>query len=122
MCPKPIVQVVFEQLYNVGFCEFCFVIGRAKRAIEDHFTPDFNFVTILDSRGRGGPAADLEHFYKIIEGSTLSWVNRPDPRGFGDAVLKAKSIVGDDKFMVHAGDSHFISKNAGHFETSDKDE
>jgi UTP--glucose-1-phosphate uridylyltransferase len=29
-------------------------------------------------------------------------------------VLKAKSFVGDDRFMVHAGDSHFISKNAEH--------
>jgi dTDP-glucose pyrophosphorylase len=29
-------------------------------------------------------------------------------------VLKAKSFAGGDKFMVHAGDSHFISKNADH--------
>ena len=114
LCLKPIVQLVFEQLYQVGFREFCFIVGRGKRAIEDHFTPDINFVSMLDSKGRDGPAADLEHFYKMIEGSTLLWVNQPEPRGFGDAVLKAKSFVGNDKFMVHAGDSHFISKNADH--------
>lgn len=114
LCLKPIVQLVFEQLYQVGFREFCFIVGRGKRAIEDHFTPDFGFVTMLDSKGRDGAAADLEAFYKMIEGSTVSWVNQPEPRGFGDAVLKAKSFVGDDRFMVHAGDSHFISKNADH--------
>ena len=114
LCLKPIVQLVFEQLYQVGLREFCFIVGRGKRAIEDHFTPDLNFVSMLDSRGKDGPAADLESFYKMIEGSTVYWVNQPDPRGFGDAVLKAKSFAGDDKFMVHAGDSHFISRNADH--------
>jgi UTP--glucose-1-phosphate uridylyltransferase len=30
---KPMVQVVFEQLYDAGLREFCFVVGRGKRAI-----------------------------------------------------------------------------------------
>jgi len=114
LCLKPIVQLVFEQLHQVGFREFCFIVGRGKRAIEDHFTPDFNYVSMLDSKGKDGPAEDLENFYKMIDSSTVSWVNQPEPRGFGDAVLKARSFAGDDKFMVHAGDSHFISKNVDH--------
>src|SRR5438445_8969448 len=99
LCLKPIVQLVFEQLYQVGFREFCFIVGRGKRAIEDHFTPDFNYVSMLDSKAKHGPAADLESFYKMIEGSTVYWVNQPDPRGFGDAVLKARSIAGHDRIM-----------------------
>jgi UTP--glucose-1-phosphate uridylyltransferase len=114
LCLKPIVQLVFEQLHQVGFREFCFVVGRGKRAIEDHFTPDFSYVSMLDSKGLDGPAGELEAFYKMVDGSTVSWVNQSQPRGFGDAVLKAKSFVGDDRFLVHAGDSHFISKNAEH--------
>jgi UTP--glucose-1-phosphate uridylyltransferase len=114
LCLKPIVQLVFEQLYHVGFREFCFVVGRGKRAIEDHFTPDFSFVSMLDSKGLEGPAGELEAFYKMVDDSTIVWVNQPEPRGFGDAVLKAKSFVGSDRFLVHAGDSHFISKNAEH--------
>ncbi len=114
LCLKPIVQLVFEQLYGAGVREFCFVVGRGKRAIEDHFTPDFDYVSMLDSRGKDGPAGDLEAFYKMVEASTVVWVNQPEPRGFGDAVLKAKSFVGGESFLVHAGDSHFISKDAGH--------
>ncbi len=56
----------------------------------------------------------MEAFYKMVDGSTVVWVNQSEPRGFGDAVLKAKSFAGTDRFMVHAGDSHFISKNADH--------
>ena len=114
LCLKPIVQLIFEQLYRVGFREFCFVVGRGKRAIEDHFTPDFSFVSTLDSKGLDGPAGDLEAFYKMVDGSTVVWVNQSEPRGFGDAVLKAKSFVGSERFLVHAGDSYFISKNADH--------
>jgi len=114
LCLKPIVQLVFEQLYQVGFREFCFVVRRGKRAIEDHFTPDFSFVSMLDSKGLDGPAGELVAFYKMVDGSTVVWVNQQEPRGFGDAVLKAKSFVGNDSFMVHAGDSHFISRNADH--------
>ncbi len=36
---KPVVQLVFEQLYNAGMREFCYVVGRGKRGIEDHFHP-----------------------------------------------------------------------------------
>lgn len=114
LCLKPIVQLVFEELYQVGFREFCFIVGRGKRAIEDHFTPDLSYISMLDSRRKNGAAADFEAFYKMVEGSTLVWVNQPEPRGFGDAVLNAKAFVGGDDFVVHAGDSHFLSTDADH--------
>src|SRR2546426_3964618 len=114
LCLKPIVQLVFEQLYHVGFREFCFIVGRGKRAIEDHFTPDFSFASMLDSKGLDGPAGELEAFYKMVDGSTVVWVNQPEPRGFGDAVLKAKSFVGKDGFLVHAGDTYFLARDANH--------
>jgi len=44
---KPLLQIIFEQLYNFGVREFCFIVGRGKRAIEDHFTPDWDFIKKL---------------------------------------------------------------------------
>jgi len=44
---KPVLQLIFEQLYEVGFREFCFIVGRGKRSIEDHFTPDYSYVELL---------------------------------------------------------------------------
>ncbi len=114
LCLKPIVQLVFEQLYEVGFREFCFIVGRGKRALEDHFTPDFSYISMLDNKRLNGPARELEAFYEMVDQSTMVWVNQPEPRGFGDAVLKARSFVGGDTFLVQAGDTHFISRNAGH--------
>jgi len=41
LCLKPIVQLIFEQLYSAVFRDYCFD-RRAwgKMAIVDHFTPD----------------------------------------------------------------------------------
>src|SRR5262245_63737665 len=47
---KPLVQAIYEQLYGVGIRSFYVVVGRGKRAIEDHFTPDPSFSTLLRSR------------------------------------------------------------------------
>ena len=114
VCLKPVVQLVFEQLYGSGFREFCFIVGREKRAIEDHFTPDSSYVQMLQRKGKSGPSEDLQAFYDMIEDSTLVWINQPEPRGFGDAVLKAKTFVGSSSFLVHAGDSYILSEGSKH--------
>src|SRR5215831_571019 len=114
LCLKPVVQLVFEQLYQSGFRDFCFIVGREKRAIEDHFTPDSSYVSMLQQKGKSGPSEDLQAFYDMIEASTIVWINQPAPRGFGDAVLKAKAFVAGESFLVHAGDSYIISENSKH--------
>ena len=47
---KPIIQIIFESLYATGFRDFCFVVGRGKRILEDYFTPDSNFIELLKKR------------------------------------------------------------------------
>ncbi len=114
LCVKPLLQLVFEQLFSVGIRDFCFIVGRGKRAIEDHFTPDISYVERLRGTGRKEKADELSSFYDMIEVSTLYWINQPKPRGFGDAVLKAESFAGDDDFLVLAGDTLIVSDENWH--------
>jgi UTP--glucose-1-phosphate uridylyltransferase len=113
---KPVVQMVFEQLYDAAFRQFCFVVGRGKRGIEDHFTPDANCVRTLEGTGKNGQAIDLEGFYEKLKTSTIMWVNQPEPRGFGNAVLMAQPFVQNEHCLVHAGDSCIISKDMDYLE------
>jgi UTP--glucose-1-phosphate uridylyltransferase len=110
ICLKPLVQQVFEQLFDLGLREFCFVVGKGKRAIEDHFTPDHDYVHGLNSRGKNSQALHLDSFYDRIESSAIVWLNQPKPRGFGDAVLQAKHVIGEEPFLVHAGDTLIKSR------------
>ncbi|MEM2909611.1 MAG: sugar phosphate nucleotidyltransferase [Nitrososphaerota archaeon] len=113
LCLKPMIQAVYEQLYNFGFREFVIVVGRGKRAIEDHFTPDKGFIELLKMRNKHSLAAELESFYNKILTSNIVFVNQPEPRGFGDAVLAAKPVI-NGPFLLHAGDTYIISKGDGH--------
>jgi UTP--glucose-1-phosphate uridylyltransferase len=102
---KPVIQVLFEILYNLGIRSFCIVTGRGKRALEDHFTPDYSFLNVLRERGKESIARDLEEFYGMVESSTIIWVRQPKPLGFGHAVYMARFFVGDDPFVLVAADT-----------------
>lgn len=111
LCLKPVLQIIFEQLFEFGLREFCFIVGRGKRSVEDHFTPDYNFVDFLIKRGKSSLVKALEDFYKKIEHSTIVWINQPEPKGFGHAISLCRAFVGDENFLVHAGDTVILSEN-----------
>lgn len=118
LCIKPLVQLVFEQLFDFGIREFCFVVGRGKRAIEDHFTPDGDYLRRLTGRegsaAKASMASTLERFYGRVGEASIMWVNQPVPLGFGHAVLQAKVFAGADPFLVHAGDAYVYCSDFGH--------
>lgn len=111
ICLKPIIQIVFEVLYENGFREFCFIVGRNKRSIEDHFTLDIDFVKYLAEKNKFNFAKEMDQFYDKLRNAHIAFINQPEPRGFGDAVYLAKSFTSDEAFLVHAGDDLIISKN-----------
>jgi len=114
LCVKPLLQIIFEQLYDNAFREFCFIIGRGKRVIEDHFTIDLNFIKQLNYEGKQDLSSPLEQFYKKLEESFIVWINQPEPKGFGHAVLMAKPYVKNETFLVHAGDTYIFSTYNNH--------
>lgn len=111
---KPLLQLVFEQLYNFGVRRFCFVVGREKRAVEDHFTPDYEYTNRLKNQGKNEQAAGLVTFYEKVRASAILWVNQYEPLGFGDAVLQVEPFIQGESFLVHAGDTYVISEDNGH--------
>ena len=116
MSVKPVVQLIFEELYKANLREYCFIVGREKRNIEDHFTPDADCVKNLNHGGKNGLASQLKDFYEKLENTTVMWVNQPEPKGFGNAVMLAQPFVQNETCMVHAGDSAIISKNMDYLE------
>jgi UTP--glucose-1-phosphate uridylyltransferase len=104
---KPVVQAIFEQLHDAGVRRFFVIVGRGKRAIEDHFSPDFRFLDFLGQKGK--TPTSLIAFYEKIESSSLVFLNQLEPRGFGDAVLLGRPFVTGD-FLVQAADTFILSR------------
>lgn len=106
---KPLLQAVFEQFYEYGIREFCFIVGRGKRAIEDHFTPDWDYVKRISNKVKTELLTGILDFYEMIENSTIVWINQPEPKGFGHAVFMARSFVESEPFIACAGDTFVLT-------------
>ena len=90
----------------MNFRDYCFVVGREKRSIEDHFTPHETYLKELT----GDYKKFIIKFYQKLENSHLVWINQNKPLGFGDAVKRSERYVGKEDFIVHAGDVTIISR------------
>jgi len=110
-CLKPVLQLVFEQLYDVGFRQFCFVVGsKVRRAVKNHFTPDRDFIRYLEETNKPEQADELQQFYQKLNNSTIVFKNQPEPRGTGDAVRRVKNFTGKEPFLLQMGDDLVLSK------------
>ncbi|MFX1521555.1 MAG: UTP--glucose-1-phosphate uridylyltransferase [Promethearchaeota archaeon] len=109
LCIKPFLQLVFETLYDTGFREFCFVVRRGKRSIEDYFTLDSSLIEYLSQNSMVELANEMDRFYDKLRNSKIVFVNQPEAKGFGDAVSQARPFTGEEDFLVHAGDDLLIS-------------
>ena len=111
---SPIIQLIFEQLFSEGFSNYCFIVGKNKRIIEDHFTSDHEFVNSLQIKKKNQYALDLLNFFNKVDKSSLVWINQSKPLGFGHAVMQSAPYVNKERFLLHAGDTLIISKNNSH--------
>lgn len=70
---KPLLQLIFEQLYEGEVREFYIIVRRWKRAIEDHFTRNRVFVEALSSLNK---PSGLEEFYEMPPSSRVVFMNQ----------------------------------------------
>jgi UTP--glucose-1-phosphate uridylyltransferase len=104
---KPLVQIILEELYALGLRSFCFVVRRGEHMIKDYFTLRETYLKYLKRMGK--LPEDLEVLRRILSDVHLEFVYQPLPKGFGDAVRRAAEFVGDDPFVLHAGDGLILN-------------
>ena len=98
---KPIVQYVAEELVANGVQQMCFVTGRNKTSIENHFDSDPELVRTLS-----GKKQDLLEELKFEEMDARFFYTRQRvQRGLGDAILCGENFAGESPFVVALGDS-----------------
>jgi UTP--glucose-1-phosphate uridylyltransferase len=101
---KPAIQYVVEEAVAAGLRDILIVTGRGKRAIEDHFDRSLELEQALEQRG---DTERLREVRRIAELARIHFVRQQEPRGLGDAVLCARTFVGDEPFALLLGDDLF---------------
>jgi UTP--glucose-1-phosphate uridylyltransferase len=93
----PAIQVVIEEVIASGIEEVVLVTGRGKGAIMDHFDHSYELEDTLRRRGQNEL---IERIMRISEMVRAVSVRQKAPLGLGHAVLCAKSVIGDEPFVV----------------------
>ena len=108
---KPLIELIFENLYDFGFRKFCIIVGsKTKKSILNHMTPDESFIELLKKRNNSHDKKfirTLSLLYKKINNCKIHYISQSTPMGFGHALLSAKKFVGSENFLLHAGDAYF---------------
>lgn len=97
---KPTIQYIVEEAMASGIEDILIISGHGKRAIEDHFDGAPALEAELRKKGK------LDLLEKVQETADINihYIRQRYMRGLGDAILCAKSFMGDEPFAVLLGD------------------
>ena len=98
----PTIQLVVEEAVESGITDILMVIGKSKRAIEEHFDRNFELERELAAKNR---EAQLEQIKRISEMADIHFVWQKELKGLGDAVSYARNHVGNEPFALLLGDT-----------------
>jgi UTP--glucose-1-phosphate uridylyltransferase len=105
---KPVAQHVVDELASSGIRRLLFITGKGKHSIENHFDWDGELITYLRETGREEELSELAFERQEME---YFYTRQRRQLGLGHAVLCARSLIGDQPFVVALGDS-IIGLNA----------
>lgn len=98
----PVIQYVVEEAVASGITDILIIIGKGKRAIEEHFDRS----PILEESLLAKKQYDLlEQIKKISNLANIHFIWQKEMNGLGDAIRYASDHVGNEPFAVLLGDT-----------------
>lgn len=98
----PTIQYVVEECVRSGITDILMVIGRSKRAIEEHFYRATELELELEEKGK---TELLEQIRYISNMASIHFIWQKELNGLGDAVSYGRSFVGKEPFALLLGDT-----------------
>lgn len=98
---RPMISIVVEEAIRSGITEIIFVTARGKEHIENYFDRNLELENFLNKSNK----SDQESLIRDI-GSKIDifTVRQKEQLGLGHAINCARSLVGDEPFVVLLGD------------------
>lgn len=98
---KPLVQYAVEEAVEAGMDDMCFVTGRGKQALEDHFDISYELEHQIAGTGKEDLLTDIR---SLIDRANFSYTRQNEMKGLGHAILMGRRLVGDSPFAVVLAD------------------
>ncbi len=98
----PTIQYVVEEAAASGITDVLMIIGKGKRAIEEHFDRNTELERELAEHAK---TRELELIRRISDLANIHFVWQKELNGLGDAISYARDHVGNEPFAVLLGDT-----------------
>lgn len=98
---RPVIQYVVEEAIDSGIDDLIIITGRGKRAIEDFFDDSPELEMHLRDHGKFEELKMVQRISSLVD---IHYIRQKEPRGLGDAILRAEKHIGDEPFAVLLGD------------------
>ncbi|HET9411024.1 MAG TPA: UTP--glucose-1-phosphate uridylyltransferase GalU [Candidatus Dormibacteraeota bacterium] len=105
---KPTIQYGVEEAIASGIEQVIMVTGGGKRAIVDHFDRSVELEHYLIERGRADLIEILEQVDQLSNRAVITYIQQKEPRGLGDAVWTARSLVEGEACAVLLADDVIV--------------
>jgi len=97
---RPVIQYVVEEAIASGIEDILIITGRGKRAIEDYFDDSPELELHLKESGKEDLLREVQEVSSLAD---IHYIRQKEPKGLGDAVLRAEKHIGDEPFAVLLG-------------------
>ena len=106
----PVIQYVVEEAVESGITDILMIIGKGKRAIEEHFDRSLQLEESLREKEQ---FELLEQIRKISNLANIHFIWQKEMNGLGDAIRYARYHVGNQPFAILLGDTLISSRKNG---------
>ena len=104
---KPTIQYVVEEAVEAGITDILMIIGKGKRAIEEHFDRNMELEYQLEDKKQ---FEILEEIRSITNLADIHFIWQRELRGLGDAIRYAHHHVNNEPFAILLGDTLIESR------------
>ena len=101
----PTIHYVVKEAVDSGIEDIIIITGRNKRPIEDYFDNAPELEMNLQKQGK---TAELEMINNISDFADIHYIRQKEPKGLGDAILRAEKHINNEPFAVLLGDDIVI--------------
>ncbi len=109
---RPVIEYVVKEAVKAGITEIILVTHSSKASIENYFDRNFELETTLTQKKKFDLLSEITNI--VPSHVSIVAVRQPEPLGLGHAVLCAKSVIGDDDFVVLLPDVLIKNSEAMH--------
>jgi len=99
---KPLIHYGVEEAIEAGLNEINIILGRGKSAIEDYFDKNYELETEIAHKPK--KVKLMKPIHDLIANGTFTFRRQGAMLGLGDAINKAKTMIGNEAFGVVLAD------------------